>query len=66
MNSFFWCSYGGISSGVVADGSLEDYLTQILTALVQRQHPTIIASEAVANKTSLSVIAPTPLCIMFT
>jgi hypothetical protein len=26
----------------------------------------MIASEAVANKTSLSVIAPTPLCNIFT
>jgi len=29
-------------------------------------NPTIIASEAVANKTSDSVIAPTPLCKMLT
>ena len=29
-------------------------------------NPTIIASDAVANKTSDSVIAPTPLCKIFT
>ena len=29
-------------------------------------NPIIIASEADANKTSLSVIAPTALCIIFT